>query len=123
MNGMVTWLIMECPPPVLRAAPLLGYAHSNYLYFINKVRAVTGVVIRFTTSGLPFYLPVTSAATPSYNCLVTSTTLKSAPPLTRLTVMELIIPLSENEVTQKRYHLFYVVIQDNVSLTYSHEKT
>ena len=49
---MDTWdfdLVMECLSPMLQAA-LLGYALSNYLYFIDS-----SVVIGFTTSGLFFY--------------------------------------------------------------------
>ena len=45
MNGMVTWhfdFVMECLPLMLQAALLLlGYALSNYLFFINK--AIAGV--------------------------------------------------------------------------------
>ena len=70
MDGMVTWkfgLVMECLPLMLQVALLLlGYALSNYLFFIDK--AVAGVVIGFTTFGLLFYLLVVSAATFSYNC-------------------------------------------------------
>ena len=70
MDGMVSWrfgLVMELLPLMLQAALLLlGYALSNYLFFIN--RAVAGVVIGFTTFGLLFYLLVVSAATLSYNC-------------------------------------------------------
>ena len=70
MDGMVTWrfgLVMECLPLILQAALfLLGYALSNYLFFINRV--VASVVIGFTTFGLLFYSLVVSAATLSYNC-------------------------------------------------------
>ena len=70
MNGMVTWhfdLVMECLPLMLQAALLLlGYALSDYLFFINK--AISGVIIGFTTFGLLFYLLIVSAATFSYNC-------------------------------------------------------
>jgi hypothetical protein len=70
MNGMVTWkfdLVMECLPLMLQVALLLlGYALSNYLYFINKV--VASVIIGFTGFGLLFYLLIVSAATLSYNC-------------------------------------------------------
>jgi len=70
MNGMVTWhfdFVMECLPLMLQAALLLlGYAPSNYLFFINK--AVAGVLIGFTAFGLLFYLLVVSAATLSHNC-------------------------------------------------------
>ena len=70
MNGMVTWhfdLVMECLPLMLQIALLLlGYALSNYLFFINKT--VASVVIGFTTFGLLFYCLIVSAATLSYNC-------------------------------------------------------
>ena len=70
MDGMVTWkfgLVMECLPLMLQAALLLlGYALSDYLFFINRV--VASVVIGFTTFGLLFYLLIVSAATLSYNC-------------------------------------------------------
>ena len=70
MNGMVTWhfdLVMECLPLMLQAALLLlGYALSNYLFFINRV--VASVLIGFTSFGLLFYLLIISAATLSYNC-------------------------------------------------------
>ena len=70
MDGMVTWrfsLIMECLPLMLQAALLLlGYALSNYLFFVNKT--VASVIIGFTTFGLLFYLLIVSAATLSYNC-------------------------------------------------------
>ena len=70
MNGMVTWhfdLVMESLPLMLQAALLLlGYALSDYLYFIDKV--VASVVISFTAFGLLFYLVIVSAATLSYNC-------------------------------------------------------
>jgi len=36
--------------------------------------------------------------------------------------MELIAPLSENEIAQKSYQLFYVVMQAQASLAYSQEK-
>jgi len=70
MDGMVTWkfgLVMECLPLMLQAALLLlGYALSNYLFFINRV--VASVVISFLTFGLLFYFLIGSAATLSYNC-------------------------------------------------------
>jgi len=70
MDGMVTWkfdLVMECLPIMLQLALLLlGYALSNYLFFINKV--VASVIIGFTTFGLLFFLLIVSAATLSYNC-------------------------------------------------------
>ena len=70
MDGMVTWrfgLVMECLPLMLQAALLLlGYALSNYLFFINK--AIASVIMGFTTFGLLFYLLVVLAATLSYNC-------------------------------------------------------
>ena len=70
MDGMVTWrfgLVMECLPLMLQAALLLlGYALSNYLFFVNK--AIASVIMGFTTFGLLFYLLVVSAATLSYNC-------------------------------------------------------
>jgi len=70
MNGMVTWhfdLVMECLPLMLQAALLLlGYALSNYLFFINKT--VASVLIGFTTFGILFYCLIVSAATLSYNC-------------------------------------------------------
>ena len=70
MDGMVTWhfdLVMECLPLMLQAALLLlGYALSNYLFFINKTTA--GVLIGFTSAGLLFYILIISAATLSYNC-------------------------------------------------------
>ena len=70
MDGMMTWrfnFVMECLPLMLQIALLLlGYALSDYLFFINKV--VSSVVIGFTTFGLLFYLLITSAATFSYNC-------------------------------------------------------
>ena len=70
MEGMVTWrfdLVMECLPLMLQAALLLlGYALSNYLFFINK--PIASVVIGFTTFGLLFYCLIVSAATLSYNC-------------------------------------------------------
>ena len=70
MNGMVTWhfdLVMECLPLMLQVALLLlGYALSNYLFFINKV--VASILIGFTTFGLLFYFLIISAATFSYNC-------------------------------------------------------
>ena len=70
MNGMVTWhfdLVMECLPLMLQIALLLlGYALSDYLFFINKV--VASVLIGFTTFGLLFYFLIISAATLSYNC-------------------------------------------------------
>ena len=70
MNGMVTWrfdLVMECLPLMLQIALLLlGYALSDYLFFINKV--IAGVLIGFTTFGLLFYFLIVSAATLSYDC-------------------------------------------------------
>jgi hypothetical protein len=70
MDGMVTWkfaLVMECLPLMLQAALLLlGYALSDYLFFINKV--VASVLIGFTSFGLLFYFLIVSAATFSYNC-------------------------------------------------------
>ena len=70
MDGMVTWqfdLVMECLPLMLQAALLLlGYALSNYLFFINKT--IASVLIGFTSAGLLFYLLIVSAATLSYNC-------------------------------------------------------
>jgi len=70
MEGMVTWkfdLVMECVPLMLQAALLLlGYALSDYLYFINRV--VASVVIGFTAFGLLFYFLITSAGTLSFNC-------------------------------------------------------
>jgi len=70
MDGMATWhfdFVMECLPLMLQAALLLlGYALSNYLFFINK--AVGGVLIGFTAFGLLFDLLTVSAATLSYNC-------------------------------------------------------
>ena len=70
MDGMTTWhfdLVMECLPLMLQAALLLlGYALSNYLFFINKT--VASVLIGFTTSGILFYLLIVSAATFSYTC-------------------------------------------------------
>jgi len=70
MDGMVTWrfnLVMECLPLMLQAALfLLGYALSEYLYFINKT--IASIAIGFTTFGLLFYLLIVSAATLSYNC-------------------------------------------------------
>jgi len=70
MDGMTTWrfsLVMECLPFMLQIALLLlGYALSNYLFFINRV--VSSALIGFTTFGLLFYLLITSAATLSYNC-------------------------------------------------------
>ena len=70
MDGMVTWqfgLVMECLPLMLQAALLLlGYALSDYLFFINKV--VASVIIGFAVFGLFFYFLIVSAATLSYNC-------------------------------------------------------
>ena len=70
MSGMVIWhfdLVMESLPLMLQAALLLlGYALSNYLFFVNKV--VASVAIGFTTFGLLFYLLIVSVATFSYNC-------------------------------------------------------
>ena len=70
MNGMATWhfdLVMECLPLMLQAALLLlGYALSNYLFFVDKV--VAGVIIGFAGFGLLFYFLIASAATFSYNC-------------------------------------------------------
>ena len=69
-QGMVTWhfdLVMESLPLMLQAALLLlGYALSDYLFFINK--AISGIIIGFTSFGLLFYLLVVSAATLSYTC-------------------------------------------------------
>ena len=39
-----------------------------------------------------------------------------------LEAMELIAPLSENEIAQKSYQRFHVVMQAQVSLAYSQEK-
>jgi len=70
MDGMMTWrfnLVMECLPFMLQIAlVLLGYALSNYLFFIDKT--VASVLIGFTTFGLLFYCLIVSAATLSYNC-------------------------------------------------------
>ena len=70
MDGMVTWrfdFVMECLPLMLQAALLLlGYALSDYLFFINKV--ISSVLVGFTAFGLLFYLLIVSAATLSYNC-------------------------------------------------------
>ena len=70
INGMDTWrfdLVMESLPLMLQIALLLlGYALSDYLYFIDKV--VASVLIGFTSFGLLFYLLIVSAATLSYNC-------------------------------------------------------
>ena len=70
LDGMVTWrfnLVMECLPLMLQVALLLlGYALSNYLFFVNKV--VAGVLIGFTTFGFLFYLLIVSVATLSYTC-------------------------------------------------------
>jgi hypothetical protein len=70
MDGMVAWkfaLVMESLPLMLQhALLLLGYALSDYLFFINK--AVAGVIIGFTTFGLLFYSLVISAVTFSYDC-------------------------------------------------------
>ena len=70
MNGMVAWhfdLVMGCLPFMLQVALfLLGYALSNYLFFINKV--VAGVLTGFTSFGLLFYFLITFAATFSHNC-------------------------------------------------------
>ena len=50
-------------PLMLQAALLLlGYALSNYLFFINKV--VASVLIGFTSFGLLFYLLIISAGPP-----------------------------------------------------------
>ena len=70
MNRIVTWhfdFVVECQTPMLQAAPLLSYVLSNYLYFINK--AITIITIGFTSFGLPYL--IISAATISYNCLLT----------------------------------------------------
>ena len=67
-NGMVTWRfdhIMECMLLVLQAAPL-GYALSDYLFFINKVAA--SVIIVSPSFSLLFYLATVSVATLSYGC-------------------------------------------------------
>ena len=70
MNGMDTWhfdLVMECLPLMLQVALLLlGYALSDYLFFINKV--IASVTIGFTTFGLLFYFLIVSAATLSFDC-------------------------------------------------------
>jgi hypothetical protein len=70
MKGIATWrfdLVMESIPLMLQASLLLlGYALSNYLFFIDKV--VAGVVIGFMAFGLLFYFLIVSAATFSYNC-------------------------------------------------------
>ena len=70
MDGIVTWhfdLVMECLPLMLQIALLLlGYALSDYLFFINKT--VAGVLIGFTSFGLLFYFLIVSAATFSYDC-------------------------------------------------------
>ena len=70
MSGMATWyfdLVMECLPLMLQVALLLlGYALSNYLFFINKV--VAGVVIGFAVFMLLFYFVITFAAIISHNC-------------------------------------------------------
>ena len=70
MDGMVTWrfdFVMGFLPLMLQVALLLlGYALSNYLFFIKKV--VAGIVIGFTAFGLLFYFIVASAAALSYNC-------------------------------------------------------
>ena len=70
LDGMVTWhfdLVMECLPLMLQLALfLLGYALSNYLFFVNKV--VAGVLIGFTAFGLLFYSLIVFAATLSYTC-------------------------------------------------------
>ena len=65
---MVTWRfdhIMECMLLVLQAAPL-GYALSDYLFFINK--AASSVIIVLISFGLLFYLPTVSVPTLSYGC-------------------------------------------------------
>ena len=70
MKGIAIWrfdLVMESIPLMLQASLLLlGYALSNYLFFIDKV--VAGVVIGFMAFGLLFYFLIVSAATFSYNC-------------------------------------------------------
>ena len=70
MNGMTAWhfdLVMEGLPLMLQAALLLlGYALSNYLFFIDEV--VASVIIGFAGFGLLFYFLIASAATFSYNC-------------------------------------------------------
>ena len=70
MGGMDTWhfdLVVECLPLILQGALLLlGYALSDYLFFINKV--VASVAIGFTAFGLLFYFLIVFAATFSYNC-------------------------------------------------------
>ena len=70
INGMATWhfdLVMECLPLMLQAALLLlGYALSNYLFFVDEV--VASVIIGFAGFGLLFYFLIASAATLSYNC-------------------------------------------------------
>jgi len=63
MDGMVTWRfdrIIKCLPLTLQAA-LLGYALSNYLFFINKVAA--SVIIALTSFGSPLYLLIVSTPT------------------------------------------------------------
>lgn len=69
MDGMITWkfgLVMECLPLMLQTALLLlGYAPSDYLYFINRV--VASVIIGFTASGL-LHLSIVYAATLLYEC-------------------------------------------------------
>jgi hypothetical protein len=70
MKGMDTWyfdLVMECLPLMLQAALLLlGYALSNYLFFVDKV--VASVVAGFASFGLLFYFLISFAATVSYTC-------------------------------------------------------
>ena len=69
-KGMETWhfdLVMEFLPVMLQLALfLLGYALSNYLFFLN--RTVAAVIIGFTAFGLLFYVLIVSAATLSYTC-------------------------------------------------------
>ena len=63
-NRRVTWhpnLAMMNLFLLPKAAPLLGYALSNYLHFINKVTAVC-----FAPTRLLFYLIVVYAAVLSY---------------------------------------------------------
>ena len=70
MDGMVNWkfaLVMECLPLMLQISLLLlGYALSDYLFFINRV--ISSVTIGFTSFGLLFYFLIVSAATFSYDC-------------------------------------------------------
>ena len=69
-KGMETWhfdLVVESLPVMLQIALfLLGYALSNYLFFLN--RTVAAVTIGFTAFGLLFFVLIVSAATLSYTC-------------------------------------------------------